>query len=625
MRTWLPVAALVAAVFLAYQPAWLGRFLWDDDTHLLNNPVLSPGGLQKAWLSGEYLNYWPVTFTVYWLEFKAWGLDPLGYHLINIALHAAAAILVWRVLQRLQIPGAMLAAAIFALHPVNVESVAWIAQLKNVLSLFLALSAVLFYLGHEREGRWQQLAAAIAFFLLSVLAKGMMLTLPVVLLACAWWQRGRIDRRDLLRVLPFVIISAVFVCVEVGKQHTGMGDAVVRSDGLLSRAAVAGCAVWFYLWKVIWPFNLLFIYPRWSIGDRDVWAYLPGTLLLMILAIAWWQWRSSGRPVVMLLVCYVALLLPVLGFANIIFMRYSLVADHWQYAAMIVPCAALAGLLATLMRRVTPKSLAVSWILSVVMLAILAMLTSCQSSMYADEETLYRMTLRGNPDCWLAHNNLGNLLKNEGQIWERQGQIDRATALYNEAIDHYHAALKASPGDADTQLNLGVAWGCLGQNDKAITYLRDALKARPESVGAHYNLAMALVKQSKIEEAIGHYHRVLEINHDDRPTLNNLAWLRATYPDPEYRDAKEAVKLAERSLDLWKGHQPPAQVLDTLAAAYANASRFDDAMRAGRRALDLATLQQSPQLAAAVKARVMLYAERKAYRQPAATSDRPER
>ncbi len=193
LRIWFPAAALVVAVFSAYQPAWQGGFVWDDDLHLLNNPVLQADGLAKAWTSGDYINYWPLTFTVYRLEYDMWGLHPLGYHLVNIALHVVSALLVWRILEHLRIPGAMLAAAIFALHPVNVESVAWIAQLKNVLSLPLALLSVLFYLRHDRDGRWWQLAASVGFFLLSALAKGIALTLPVVLLACVWWQHGRID------------------------------------------------------------------------------------------------------------------------------------------------------------------------------------------------------------------------------------------------------------------------------------------------------------------------------------------------------------------------------------------------------------------------------------------------
>ena len=299
-RDWLFSAALVAAVFLAYWPAWRGAFwparqgtfIWDDDLHLLNNPVLRPGGLVRTWVPGTYVIYWPLTCTVYWIEHQLWGLSPTGFHLVNIALHALSAILVWRVLRLLGVPGALLAAALFALHPVNVESVAWITQLKNTLSLVLTLLSRAAVFARRGRGPRERTAApspggvrgccgsgvagacglhravpgAVAAFALATLAKGMTLTLPVVLLACAWWQRGRIERRDLLRVVPFLLIGLIMVGMEVYQQHVSAQQTVVRTDGLLSRTAVAGCAVWFYLWKLIWPVDLMFVYPRWDLA-----------------------------------------------------------------------------------------------------------------------------------------------------------------------------------------------------------------------------------------------------------------------------------------------------------------------------------------------------------------------
>ena len=222
--------------FSVYQPAWHGGFLWDDDSHLLNNPVLRPGALAEVWVPGTYINYWPITFAAYWFQYKLWGLQPLGYHLVNLALHAISSLLVWRLLVRLRVPGAMFAAAIFALHPVNVESVAWIAQLKGVLSLLLTLVSVLLYVGHERYGgRWRY-AAAVAAFLLSGLAKGAAVTLPIVLLSLAWWRRGRIAWRDLLRVMPFMLIGAAVAGVEIWSQHlVARGGGTVRRPPLPDR------------------------------------------------------------------------------------------------------------------------------------------------------------------------------------------------------------------------------------------------------------------------------------------------------------------------------------------------------------------------------------------------------
>ena len=342
-------------------------------------------------MPGGYLNYWPLTYTAYWLQFHLWGLHQLGFHLVNLALHALAALLVWRVLVRLKVPGALFAAAIFALHPVNVETAAWIAHLKDILSLVLALVSMLFYLDSERyASRWRY-GLAIATFLLSTLAKGTAVTLPIVLLACAWWQRGRIGWRDLLRVLPYFLIGAVMSGIEVWTQQSvGHGD-VVRTDGFFSRLAVAGCALWFYLGKVILPLNLCPIYPRWAIDEQSVLAYLPGVMWLIVLGVAWWKRRTWGRPVVMLMICYAALLLPILGFVNIYFMRYSLVSDHWQYIATIVPCAVFAGVTTTAARRLLIRPAAIAVAISLA--GVLGVLTFFQSRTYADAETFYQTVL----------------------------------------------------------------------------------------------------------------------------------------------------------------------------------------------------------------------------------------
>ncbi len=506
-KDWFFVVALLVAVILAYHPAWQGGFIWDDDLLLLNNPVLKPGGLLDAWVPGTYLNYWPLTSTAYRLQFDIWGLNPLGYHLVNIVLHAISALLVWRILLQLNAPGAMFAAALFALHPVNVESVAWISQLKNILSLLLALLSVLLYLLFEEKGKRWCMVLSIAAFLLSALSKGMVLTLPVVLLACAWWQRGRIRRQDLLRVLPFLLIGAVMACVEVWGQHlVGDGETIVRSDSLLSRAAVAGCAVWFYLGKLIWPVKLIFVYPRWSIDPRDVLSYLPGVLLVAILALGWWQRRGWGRPVVMLMVCYVGLLLPALGFVNIAFMQYSLVADHWQYAAMIVPCAVFAAVTARLGRRLWHRP--TGYALCLASLAVLAGLTWQQSRMYADVETLYRTVIAENPTCWMVHYNLAVALSDRGQI--------------DEAIAHYRKTLEVRPDFAEAHYNLGMALAQRGQDDEAIVHYRKALQIKPGYAEFHNNLGLALASRKQIDEAITHYQKALEINPDFAEAHNNL-------------------------------------------------------------------------------------------------------
>jgi tetratricopeptide (TPR) repeat protein len=644
-------AALVVVVFLVYQPVWRGGAIWDDDTHLLYNPVLKPGGLAKIWVPGGYINYWPLTFTAYWLQSKIWGLNPIGFHGVNIALHAVSALLLWRILVQLRIPGAMFAAAIFALHPVNVESVAWISQLKGLLSLMLALVSVLLFLAHERQGGWWRWALAIGAFALSTLAKGMVITLPLVLLACAWWQRGRIGRRDLLRVLPYLLIGAVMAAMEVWTQHMVGADTTVRSDGLLSRAAVAGCAVWFYFWKVIWPMDLCFIYPRWKIENWNVLSYLPGVVLAIVLGLAWRQRGTWGRPIVMLIVCYVGLLLPALGFVNIYFMLYSLVSDHWQYAAMIVPCAVFAGGAATLAQRGLGRP-RIGNALGVALLAALAVLTWRQSRMYTDIETLYRTTIAKNPDCWLAQNNLGKLLADSGHVDEaiphyrkvlevkpdyevthnnlgnalaQRGQVDEAIAHYrkaveikpdfavahyrlglalagrgktDEAIAHYRKAVEIEPDYVNARNDLGLALAARGQIDEAIAHYRKALEIRPDFAGAHNNLGVALAEHGQIDEAIAHYRKALEIKPESAQAHNNLGLALA-----HHGQINEAIAHYRKALEIKPDFTDAHYNLGT---ALAGCGKPDEALAHYQKALGLATAQNDKALAEEIRARISL-------------------
>jgi protein O-mannosyl-transferase len=525
-KEWLFVAALAIAVFLVYQPAWHGAFLWDDESHLLNNPVLRPGGLAVVWRPGGYINYWPLTFTAYWLEHNLWGLNPLGYHLVNIALHAINAILVWRMLTLLKIPGAMVAAAIFALHPVNVESVAWVSQTKNLLSLLFAILALMFHVQFQQRGERWRYVLALAMFLLSTLSKGMVITLPAVLLACDWWRQGRITRQDIVRVLPYLLIGAIMAGIEVWTQHLVASDDVIRTDGIFSRAAVAGCAVWFYFWKMIWPLDVCFIYPRWELDPRAILSYMPGVLLVVLLAISWRFRQSWGRPLAMLLVCYVALLFPVLGFANIYFMRYSFVADHWQYAASIVPCAAIVGMAAS-----SAGSRRLGIAACMVVLPTLAILSWRQSCMYGDVEMLYRTTIEQNPKCWLAHNNLGAELLNRNQTDEAAvyfqkslelkpdfdlansnfGKVLAGRGQYDKAIAYFRKTLEIKPNDVQARNNLGAALDMCGQTDEAIVHYQKALEIKPDSLESHSNLGMALADRGRIDEAVVHFRKALDL------------------------------------------------------------------------------------------------------------------
>lgn len=527
-KNWLLATALVAAVFWFYHPAWHGTYVWDDDEHLLKNPVLQPGGLAKVWKPGGYLNYWPLAYTIYRIEYQFWTLDPLGYHLVNIGLHCLSALLLWRVLTKLRLPGAFLAAAIFALHPVNVESVAWIAQLKGLLSVALALVSVLYYLGfEERGGAWRYVAAIVAFAL-SALAKGEALTLPIVLLALAWWKRGRITRRDLLLMVPFLLIGACMAGVEIWTQQQLKAD-VIRTDNILSRSAVAGMVVWFYLWKMVWPLNLIPIYPRWTIDTSSILTFLPTAALIVALGLAWWKRRTWGAAVVMLIVCYGALLAPVLGFVNIYFMRYSFVADHWQYVATIVPCAFFAGIFATIARRYWPRPLA--YVAALSLLVVLGMLSYRQSRTYANDAAFYETTLAGNPDCWLAHYNLGEILGHRGQI--------------DAAIEHFRASLALKGDYAKPHVGLGTAMLVLGRIDEAMAEFQKALAIDPEEADADFDLGGILLARGRLDAAIAHLNAGLKHKPYD-PMAHNILGLALLHRGDEI----DGIFELQRALEL---------------------------------------------------------------------------
>ncbi len=393
---WCIVPFLMILTFLAYQPVWHAGFIWDDDTFLTSNSVIKdPGGLRKLWLTASTPDYFPVTSSMLWLEWRVWGANPLGYHLVNVLLQSLSAVLLWRVLQRLKIPGAVLAAAIFAVHPVNVESVAWITERKNTLAMVFYLAAILCWLKLEDSGRWRWRGPALACFAFALLSKTAVVPLPLVLLGIAWARRGRVDWRDAWRIAPFFILAAVLAAVTMWFQsHRAIADESVRTDDFWARLAGAGWAVGFYFYKAVCPVNLAFVYPRWQIDPRNPWVYVPLALLAASFCLCWRIRRGWTRPAFLALGYFVVMLLPVLGFVNIYFMRYSLVADHWQYFAIIGPIV-----------------LAAAWIkkpvVAALLVLVLSILTWRQCRIYANEEALWRATLRLNPQCWLAHGNLG--------------------------------------------------------------------------------------------------------------------------------------------------------------------------------------------------------------------------
>src|SRR5215831_14614546 len=446
-RDWFFCLILAVVTMLAYQPAWNGGFIWDDDEYVTNNELLTaPDGLRRIWFSLDSPSqYFPLVYTTFRIERALWGLHPFGYHWVNLLLHIANALLVWRVLIALKVPGAWLAGAIFALHPVQVESVAWITERKNVLMGFfflLALLAWVAFVDAKTKRRWLFYGLALILYLFALSAKTTGCTLPAVLFLILWLQHKRIDWKRIIQIIPFLVIGVAMGLVAMWweRYHQGTSRAVFTFLSPIERVLVANRAIWFYLGKLIWPSNLTFIYPRWNIAPTHLLDYVWLLAGVVVGGAIYFLRRYLGRRVEVAAAFFVATLSPVLGFIMLYTFRYTFVADHYQYLACIGPIAlASAGIVSFSEKLTQYRVIIVSAALLVV--ASLGTLTWRQAAAYSDVETLWRTTLARNPESWMAHTNLGLVLFQKGQ--------------FDQAIAHYRAALEMQADSWDAEYNLG--------------------------------------------------------------------------------------------------------------------------------------------------------------------------
>jgi tetratricopeptide (TPR) repeat protein len=536
---WLVAALLALMTILAYQPVWHAGFIWDDDVYVTANPMLrSLGGLALIWRDPTAtVQYYPLVHTSFWLEYHLWALNPMGYHVVNVLLHALAAILLWRVLARLQLPGAWLAAGIFALHPVAVESVAWVTERKNVLSAVFYFAAALAYwrwdeplltAGKKPDGtirnplRWYFFAFAL--FLAAILSKTVTCSLPAALLLAIWWKRGRIAGRDVWPLLPFFAAGAGMGWVTSWLERTQVGaQGPEWAFSFFERCLIAGRALWFYAGKLFWPANLTFSYPRWQINADEWWQWIFPAAALAVVAGLWRLRRRIGRGPLVAALFFGGTLFPALGFTNVYPMRYSFVADHFQYLAG-------AGLMALAAAGLVKILRPIPFVAAALPLG-LAVLTWNQSRIYADQETLWRDTLAKNPACWLARISLGITLDNEGRT--------------DEAIRQFQEAIQLKPDDAETRNNLGAAFLNEGQTDEAIRQFQEAIQLKPDYAEAHYNFGTALDSKGQTDEAIGQYQEAIRLKPGYAEACNNLGnvLLKRGRIDEAIGEFQEAIRL----------------------------------------------------------------------------------
>ena len=659
-------AVLLATVTIfAYRPAWHGGFLWDDDDYIINNELLTaPQGWQRIWFSLDSPSqYFPLTYSTFRIEHALWGLNTTGYHWVNLLLHVGNALLVWAVLARLGVPGSWLAAAIFALHPVQVESVAWITERKNVLMGFFFLLTLLTWIAFvdERTRRqWIFYCLALIFYVLALSAKATACTLPVALFLILWLQKKPITMRRLMQIVSFVVVGVGMGLLAVWweRYHQGTNRGVFTFLSPIERILVASRAVWFYLSKIFWPSDLTFIYPRWNISPVDLVDYIWLLAGMAACVAIYFLRRHFGRSVEVAAAFFVATLSPVLGFIMLFTFRYTFVADHYQYLACIGPIALASAGIASLSDKFTQyRTVIVSAAFLIV--ATLGTLTWRQAATYTDIETLWRTTLAKNPECWMAHTNLGLVLFEKGMIddaiahyqsalqmqpdwWDAEynlgtallakGRVDEAllhcqkavslrptdpdaqVSLGNlllqkgrvaEAIVHYQKAITVRPDDFLARYGLGRALLEKGDLDSAIEVCRSALLLRPSDSDCHTTLAIALEEKGNPAEAIQHYNKALELAPKSIPTLTNLAWLLATSHDASLRNGPKAVELAAQADRLVAGTN--TLVLRTLAAAYAENGEFENAIRTAQSAMQLARMHGEDSLITDLDQQIALY------------------
>jgi len=590
-RQVLPAALIVAAALLVYIPAMQGGFFWDDHSFLVRSELIhAPDGLRRFWLTTEAQDYFPLTSTLLWVEWRLWGASAAGYHVVNVLLHAAAAVLVWRVLRRLNVPGAWLAGVLFAVHPVAAASAAWVTEGKNTLPMVLYLASLMAWqnaecrvqsaecrmesglvrhsLGEGGSGFARMMrpidsafcilhsafctpyyVLSLALFLLALLAKTSVVMLPAVLLLCAWWRRGRISGKDLLRSLPFFALSLGLGLVTMWFQkHNVIGAALVRPEGFCSRLAAAGWMVWFYLFKLLLPAGLCVIYPRWEVDGASFLAFAPPAFLIAGLALLWLRRKSWGRAPLFALAYFLIILLPALGFVDMAFMRFSLVADHFQYAAMIGAVAFAAALLGRAATTAGWRGWAGKFA-AAGCVAVLACLTWRRAGLYGDEERLWKDNLAKNPAPIAAR-----------LAWRHLGDTYVRAGRYDEALDSFDRSIALEPDSADAYYDRAAVYFALGRYDSAIGDYDKVIELNPNSAAAYNNRGNACAAAHQLQEAIRDYEKAMALEPRSALPYFNRANVRM-----QLRRTAEAIRDFSAAISL-KPEYPEAY--NNRAAAY---------------------------------------------------------
>jgi len=514
LHGWPPATGAVVilvAVGTVYAPAFRADYvLFDDTDYIPQNPyVVSPDGLWRIWFARhDYppnVPYYPLTFTTHWLEYRLWGSRPAGYHIVNVVLHAANTLLVWLLLRRLSVPGAFFAALWFAVHPLHVPSVAWLAERKNVLSVFFYLLALLAWLRFVRGPGWKWYAAALGCFVLGLLSKTIVCTLPAVLVLWIGWRGRATWRRTLPAVIPFAVVAMVFAYLTTLHEHGMLEGAELRFDlSLTQRLLLAGRAFWFYAQKLLWPAGLMPLYPRWNIDPRHGWEYVFPASAVGALVLAWWLRRESGAGLLVTLLFLGISLAPTLGLVDFGYMGHSFVADHFMYLPSIGPLAGVAALFNVVARYARPPVRSALFAMGILAALGLAGLARARSETYRNAITFWSAAAARNPGP-TTYSALGEAYYLDRQYGRAEQLLRQAlaeqdavrtrfrlgcvlmdTERFGEAIEQFERGIARNEAHERIRgltgwmyFNIATCWFSQGEFARAAEYFRRAREREP--------------------------------------------------------------------------------------------------------------------------------------------------
>ncbi len=565
-RTAVGVLALAGLAVLVYLPVFNAGFIWDDGVYVKDLAALkSPGGLGRIWTDfAATPQYYPVVFTSFWIEYRLWGLNPAGYHTVNILLHAACAALLWILLRRLGVRGAWLIAAVFACHPLNVESVAWITERKNVLSMLFALLAAMAYLRKigthpifsrswaGRAGVVMEKMGCVPIFLfaLALLSKTAVCGLPLALLAIVWWKRGRLGWRDLAAVTPMLLLAACGAVLTAWIESSFYGDArppVGAALGLADRVIVAGRALWFYVGKVLCPAPLTAVYTRWEVSAGTWWQWLfPLSAMATVAGLAIARRRIGRGPLAAAMV-FIVMLAPALGFFQIAYHTiYSYVADHFAYFAVPAAVALAVEAGAKLLDRAGPRSRPIGIVASTAVLIALSALAWRHANVFKDNLTLWQDAAAKNPTCMIAHDQLG-------MRWVQAGQMSKA-------VEEFSKVVELAPRFAEGYANRGGVYLQCGRFQQALADFDAAVALDGQFASAWCSRGSANCGLGRHEQADADFTKAIELDPTMAAAWSNRAICR--FHQRRYAEAMADVRKFQQL-----GGQAPPEFIQALDGA----------------------------------------------------------